>query len=34
VWGDTDELRAWVLEALEHTAALPPKESKPKAKKK
>jgi TfoX/Sxy family transcriptional regulator of competence genes len=31
-WAGTDELKAWVREALEHTAALPVKESKPKAK--
>ncbi|MCB9685048.1 MAG: TfoX/Sxy family protein [Alphaproteobacteria bacterium] len=29
-WTGTDELKGWVLEALEHTATLPPKEKKPK----
>ena len=27
-WTGTDELKAWILEALEHTAALPAKEKK------
>lgn len=29
MWGDTAELKAWALEALDHTAAMPPKASKP-----
>ncbi|MCB9685047.1 MAG: TfoX/Sxy family protein [Alphaproteobacteria bacterium] len=33
-WRGTDELKGWVLEALEYTATLPPKEKKPKKAKK
>lgn len=29
MWGGTDELRAWAVEALDHTAAMPPKVPKP-----
>lgn len=29
MWGDTDALRGWTREALDHTAAMPPKVKKP-----
>lgn len=33
MWGETDALKRWALEALEHTAAMPPKVPKPRKKK-
>lgn len=33
MWGGTDELRRWTHEALDHTAAMPPKIKKPRKKK-
>lgn len=33
IWGGTDELKAWALQALDHTAQMPPKVKKPRKKK-